>query len=241
MELIYTDQPGSIPAQYQLPAGLAVKLESVSATFNGAAASGTFLACLSAYSQDGKLIGRWFPSQQFATGDSGEVSYGPFLGGTQAGGGAVPVAFSSFAEAAGFITVTNTNLATPQTVVTSPSVVADGSSYMRVDFSVAAVDISVTGTGSGAALVLSLLRDSTIIGIVSNYNVVPTNGVYGSIPVTVSAFDLPTAGSHTYTMGATKVVSGGATATMRIYGDSAGSPYTSVTHPGFIGVTQVST
>ena len=35
-------------------------------------------------SQDGKLIGRFFPSQQFSVGDSGGVTYGPFLAGRRA-------------------------------------------------------------------------------------------------------------------------------------------------------------
>lgn len=78
MQLSYVDSPGTVPASYVLAASQSFDLESVSATFDGTSASGTFLACLSAYSQDGKLIGRWFPSQQFASGDSGEVSYGPF-------------------------------------------------------------------------------------------------------------------------------------------------------------------
>lgn len=76
--LVYSDRPGSIPASYQLPAGFDMQLESVSATFNGAGASGTFYACLAVYSQDGKLIGRYFPAQTFAAGDSGEVTWSPF-------------------------------------------------------------------------------------------------------------------------------------------------------------------
>lgn len=75
MELIYTDNPGSVPATYQLPPGLPFAIAAVSATFNGASSSGTFLACLSVFSQDGKLIGRFFPAQPFVVGDSGEVTY----------------------------------------------------------------------------------------------------------------------------------------------------------------------
>jgi len=77
-ELIYSDNPGGLPASYRIPPGGELTLESVSATFDGTGAAGTFLPCLALYSQDDKLIGRWFPSTQMAPGDSGEVSYGPF-------------------------------------------------------------------------------------------------------------------------------------------------------------------
>lgn len=77
-ELIYSDLPGGLPATYRIPPGAAVTLESVSAFFDGAGAAGSFLPCLAVYSQDDKLIGRWFPSLTMAAGDSGEVSYGPF-------------------------------------------------------------------------------------------------------------------------------------------------------------------
>lgn len=77
-ELSYQDLPGGLPASYRIPPGGTVTLESVSAFFDGAGAAGTFLPCLAVYSQDDKLIGRWFPSTQMAPGDSGEVSFGPF-------------------------------------------------------------------------------------------------------------------------------------------------------------------
>lgn len=72
---------GAAPATVALAPGQEIQVESVSATFNGAAASGTFLACLAVYSQSGVLIGRWFPSTRMAVGDSGEVTYSPFSGG----------------------------------------------------------------------------------------------------------------------------------------------------------------
>lgn len=78
--LIYADNPGPIPATYMLAPSEAIQVNSVSATFNGAGAASAFLACLSVYSQDDKLVGRFFPSVTFAIGDSGEVTYGPFLG-----------------------------------------------------------------------------------------------------------------------------------------------------------------
>jgi hypothetical protein len=76
--LIYTDAPGAVPATFRLPPGFDMQLSSISATFDGAGASGTFYPCVAVYSQDGKLIGRYFPSQTMTTADSGEVTYGPF-------------------------------------------------------------------------------------------------------------------------------------------------------------------
>lgn len=78
--LVYSDAPGSVPATYTLPPGFDVLLHSVSAQFNGSGAGGTFYPCLSVYSQDDKLIGRFFPAQALAAGDSAEVTFAPFLG-----------------------------------------------------------------------------------------------------------------------------------------------------------------
>jgi hypothetical protein len=98
VDLIYNDAPDSIPAAYTLPPNLAIELESVTAEWDGSAASGSFLACLAVYSQDGKLIGRWFPSQTFASGDTGEVSYGPLA---VAASAATPTTSSSLPSALG--------------------------------------------------------------------------------------------------------------------------------------------
>lgn len=82
-QLIYADNPGSVPASYQLPPGLDLILQSVVARIDGTSAASTFVVCLSIYSQDGKLIGRFRPSQTFAVGDTGVVTFAPFLKGDQ--------------------------------------------------------------------------------------------------------------------------------------------------------------
>jgi len=78
-QLIFTDNPGSVPASYTVPAGLDLVLQSIVARWNGTGAAGAFLPCLSAYSQDGKLVGRFHPNTQLAAGDTGVVTYAPFL------------------------------------------------------------------------------------------------------------------------------------------------------------------
>ena len=76
---IYTDNPGGLPATYTFPPGVDKVVEAVSVEVNGAGASGPFLACLAVYTQDNKLIGRFFPAQPFAPGDSGEVTFSQAL------------------------------------------------------------------------------------------------------------------------------------------------------------------
>lgn len=78
VQLIYTDNPGSLPAVYTLPPGLSLELSSVVARINGAAASAIFVPVLEILSQDDKLMARVRPDQQFAVGDTGVVTYAPF-------------------------------------------------------------------------------------------------------------------------------------------------------------------
>lgn len=240
--LIYNDRPGAIPATYRFPPGLTARLSSVSARFDGTGASGTFLACLSLYSQDGKLIGRWFPSQTFVAGDTGEVSYGPFLGGdSAAGGGAIPVVASgTFNPAADFVAITSTNSAAPTTIVAASSFVADGLTTYRVDVAIAAVDVSVTNTGTGAAAVIVGLRNATALGGIADFNVNPINGTYGSIPLFASFLDTPPAGAVVYTISGYKGLSGGATANVNAYGNTLTPPPAGGTHAGYVAVYQVS-
>lgn len=77
-QLIYTDNPGAVPASFRLPAGLDLALQSIVARWDGSGAGGSFKPCLSAYSQDGRLMGRFFPETDLAAGDTGVVTYAPF-------------------------------------------------------------------------------------------------------------------------------------------------------------------
>jgi len=76
---IFRENPGSLPAEYVLPAGLELVLSSVVARFNGAAAAATFVPVLEVLTQDAKLIARIRPDQEFAVGDTGVVTFAPFL------------------------------------------------------------------------------------------------------------------------------------------------------------------
>lgn len=77
--LINSETLGNAPGSITLPDGTDIDLQCVTATFDGTGAGGSFLACLSVFAASGQLIGRFFPSQTFSVGDSGEVTFAPFL------------------------------------------------------------------------------------------------------------------------------------------------------------------
>lgn len=78
VQLIFTEQPGALPADYTLPPGLDLDLVSVVARFNGAAAAASFIPTLEVLSQDDKVIARARTDQVFAVGDTGVVTFAPF-------------------------------------------------------------------------------------------------------------------------------------------------------------------
>ncbi len=78
-QLIFADNPGDLPANYTLPPNSDFAVNSVVARIDGSAAAGSFVACLSIFSQDGHLMARVPTDQVFAPGDTGVVTYAPFL------------------------------------------------------------------------------------------------------------------------------------------------------------------
>lgn len=242
--LVTVPGSGAAPLTYQIAPAQEVLLKALFATFNGAAAAGPFLPAVRILAPSGQVVGEYLTDSIVAAGASAEVSFFP---GAEAGGGAITsqtlVAYSVFAPAAGFVTITSTNSAAPTNVVTSPSFTADGLTQYRIDFGVAAADVQCSGGGASAALIFSLSVDSTILGIVVDLNLPQKAGAiaandYISIPIYISVFDTPTAGTHTYSIGAYKVLTGGATANCLVYGSNVGPPFTGVTHPGYIAVLQ---
>jgi hypothetical protein len=71
------------PSTYKLAPSEAFIPESVTATFDGTGAGGSFFPTLSVYSQDGKLLARC-PATSIAAGDSAEVTFAPLLRAAQA-------------------------------------------------------------------------------------------------------------------------------------------------------------
>lgn len=86
--------PFGVPFAYTLAAGERFQVESISGAWNGTGASGSFLPCVSVYSQDGKLLGRYKGDITVSAGDSfTEATFAPFLKGVPpASGGTVSTA-----------------------------------------------------------------------------------------------------------------------------------------------------
>lgn len=83
VQLIYTDNPGDLPTQYPLTSDIG--LQSIVARIDGSGAAGNFLPCINVYSQDGKLMARVPSDVTYAPGDTGVVTWSPFLARRSAG------------------------------------------------------------------------------------------------------------------------------------------------------------
>jgi len=79
VQLIFTDNPGGLPATYTLPPNLDLDLASVRAKIDGTGAGGSFLVCLSILSSDDKLMARVPLDTTYSAGDTGEGTWAPFL------------------------------------------------------------------------------------------------------------------------------------------------------------------
>ena len=141
VQLIFAENPGSLAAEYQLPPGLDLVLSSVVARFDGAAAAASFIPVLEVLSQDDKLMARVRPDQEFAVGDTGVVTFAPFLrrAAAAAAGGAV-------LDAAYMIRTTNLAIAnaTPTVITAYDTGAADGST-LSVDLVNGIIALSATG------------------------------------------------------------------------------------------------
>lgn len=79
VQLIFQEQQVELPAAYALPQSLDLEVASVIAFIDGGAAAESFKVALSVYSQSGQLMMRVPTDRDFAAGDSGVVSWAPFL------------------------------------------------------------------------------------------------------------------------------------------------------------------
>ena len=70
---------GSAPASYQLGSNEGLRVESITAHFDGAGAGSAFLPAVAIYAQSGELISRTFTSDQVAIGGTADVTFAPFL------------------------------------------------------------------------------------------------------------------------------------------------------------------
>ena len=106
VQQIYADNPGAIAnAVYELPPGLDLELSAIRARVNGAAAAGDFIVVAELLTQDDKILAQSPIDQTLAAGDTGALSWAPFLRG--AGAGSTPPATDAIA----FCILTATELA----------------------------------------------------------------------------------------------------------------------------------
>jgi hypothetical protein len=102
---VTTDPGGSCPHTLTLGVAQDIEPQSVYVKFDGASASGSFYACLTLKTTDGTVISRTRPDQVFAIGDSGVVTFAPFLHSVvevPAVAGYVPYVRSYFDSGSGF-------------------------------------------------------------------------------------------------------------------------------------------
>lgn len=78
-DLAYVDSPGALPATYTYPGGLDVNLQSIVARIDGSGAAGSFKPCIDILNANGTLIARVPSDVTYAPGDTGVVSWTPFL------------------------------------------------------------------------------------------------------------------------------------------------------------------
>lgn len=71
---------GDAPVGITLAPGEDLAPQTVTCAYDGAGASGAFLICLAIYAQSGQLISRTTPPIEHAAGDTGVVTFAPFLG-----------------------------------------------------------------------------------------------------------------------------------------------------------------
>lgn len=112
-QLIFTDNPGSLPATYTIPPGISLEISSVFALIDGSGAAADFLPCLTILSQDDKVVARVKQDDTYATGDTGDATWSPFL---RTPGSSTPPPPGSFAMPAAFLSASLTTVGALESV-----------------------------------------------------------------------------------------------------------------------------
>lgn len=89
-QVTFDEGGGATPHEITLAPGQNIRVYSIRALWDGAGAGGSFLAVCTLKAQDGTVLARTRPEQQFAAGDSGDVTYAPFLHSNPAAAPVVP-------------------------------------------------------------------------------------------------------------------------------------------------------
>lgn len=96
------------PKTYTVPGSGEVMPYTAHATFDGSGAGATFRPCLTFYSQEGVVLGRYFPSDTIAAGATAEVTYTPPFGTAAVSGGGGGIQFNVDNQG-GYLDVTTNN------------------------------------------------------------------------------------------------------------------------------------
>lgn len=151
-QLIFQENEVPLPDTYLLPAGLDLAINSVVAFIDGGSAAGDFRPTLAIFAQSGQLMARIPCDQTFAAGDSGVVTWAPFLRKRATGGGAQTWnASAARAELPG-ITIPN---ATPTIVNGAFNSFAGTFVGTYVDFDAVAEDVRFIASCVGSLYVLA--------------------------------------------------------------------------------------
>lgn len=159
--LIALQTAGNVPANVTLPDGTDIDLRCASATFDGTSASGTFLPCLTVVAASGQVIGRFFPSQPMVTGDSGEVTYGPFLDEGGGGLGGAELAIKVYGDS--------------QTVAAGTGVFIFDVAEDMAGMALARIEIYVTTVSSAGLVQVQVANNTTSVNMLSTVASIDAN------------------------------------------------------------------
>jgi hypothetical protein len=230
-QVLTRDGPVSVPMDYQVPQGGELLPLTVNATMDGTSAAAPFYAAVQIIAPSGRVMATAI-STSIAAGASASVTWFPWVASQQAGGGALPILdFVAFTPAGNQLEITSTNPAAPTTVVTTAPVTFTGTETVQIQFYASAIDLDQRGLTGLAGVLLELYVDNTALGIIGDYNA--DAGLYFVTTCYAAAFDLPSAGAHTYSIRGWKQVGGGTGPGQSfVYGTGVSTPH--ATRPGFL-------
>jgi hypothetical protein len=185
------------PAPFEIPLGANDAFEPLSAFahFDGTAAAGAFLPCLTYYTQDGKVFARAFPADDVAAGASADVSWFPGLTVSASPSNVNPVVSNEldYVTLTASVTIGPANtFANQATILTSSALVFDGLTRVRIEAYTPVFDIE-----GSSSFIVDLWDNTTDLGRLGQLDLDP-NPVDLGVPFYVVIYYTPTAGSHTF-------------------------------------------
>lgn len=198
-KVIELQQKLALPDGYRLSDAEVLKIEAAFASFDGSGAASAFEPCLTFKAPDGAVLSRVRPSSTIAAGASADVSYAPFPGGIDSGGGSPgpPSTQLDYAEPApGTLAITAVTAATADLFIQGNPFYVDGATRIRIE-----VWIALASTTHD--VVCEVYEDGTDLCRAAQLGVAPgqlTNGQVMHIDASLygTFFRTPAAGMHSY-------------------------------------------